>query len=97
MSFDISCHLTFGVGLVVAALCVIIVLLTYCKKRYQPQLTLTQDGAIECSLVNCEVSISNSQQMQDENPFLQDETDKIILKDEDQANRQPKPAKPAAH
>ena len=89
--------ISVGVAVVITALCSLIIILAYCKRRYQPQLTLTQDGAIECSLVNCEDSLNASQQLTGKNPFVPEETDTTLSKCEELPSKQLKPTKPAAH
>ena len=92
--------ISVGVTIIVAVLCIIIVILTYCKRKYQPKLSLSQDGAIECTLVNCDTSIMESQMLPNGNPFTESgNLDSLVTPQPEMATKPTKPklTKPAAH
>ena len=88
--------ISIAVILLVSALFAIILLLTYCKRKYQPTVTVMSDGAIECSLVNCSTSRENLP-AEDTNPFTSAETVPEVSLPTPLSTSKQKLTKPAAH
>lgn len=59
--------ITILVASILGALCIIALVVLYCRYKYRPKLVVTPDGTFECSLVNFESKLDN---VSHEIPFI---------------------------